>query len=99
MLNNFVVYIHYRLDNNNPFYVGEGRPRRAYANYGRNLWWKRINSKYGKKVVVIKTGLTKAEAQQLEAEIIKNLLVKDFFLQIYLNVLILSILKKDVILN
>lgn len=80
MLNNFVVYIHYRLDNNHPFYVGEGRPRRPYQKFGRNKWWKRVANKHGKKVEIIKSDLTKAEAQQLEAETIKKLIDQGFLL-------------------
>lgn len=80
MENNFVVYIHYRLDNNNPYYVGEGRPRRPYAAYGRNKFWKRITAKHGKRVEIVKTNLTKAEAQKLEAELIAKFIAEGFLL-------------------
>ena len=34
-MDDFVVYIHYTLDTNEPFYVGEGRLRRSTTNSGR----------------------------------------------------------------
>lgn len=74
MLNNFVVYIHYRLDTNTPFYVGEGRPRRPYTKCNRNQWWSNITNKHGRRVEIIKTDLTKAEAIALETELIKKLI-------------------------
>ena len=39
--NDFVVYIHVRLDNNQPFYVGKGRKYRPYDFTNRNKYWKK----------------------------------------------------------
>lgn len=40
-----VVYRHIRLDKNEPFYIGIGQNRRAYAKNGRNQIWHRIVAK------------------------------------------------------
>ena len=44
-MNNYYIYRHRRLDNNQIFYVGLGSTSnysRAYAKKGRNNWWKNI---------------------------------------------------------
>jgi hypothetical protein len=73
-MDDFVVYIHYTLDTNEPFYVGEGRLRRSTTNSGRNIFWQRVFKKHGKRVEVYKTGLTKKEAQILESQLVEKLL-------------------------
>jgi hypothetical protein len=73
-MNDFVVYIHYTLDTNEPFYVGEGKLRRSSTNSGRNIFWQRVFKKHGKKVEIYKTGLTKKEAQILESQLVEKLL-------------------------
>ena len=78
MINNFVVYIYYRLDNGNPYYVGEGRPRRPFQNSKRNPWCTNITNKHGKRVEIVKSGLTKAEALELETFYIKKLIAEGY---------------------
>lgn len=73
MEDDFVVYVHYTLETNLPFYVGEGKLRRSTTNCGRNSFWQNVFKKYGKRVEVIKTGLTKKEAQILESKTIREL--------------------------
>jgi hypothetical protein len=73
-MNDFVVYIHYTLDTNEPFYVGEGKLRRSTTNCGRNIFWQRVFKKHGKRVEVYKTNLTKREAQILESELVEKFL-------------------------
>jgi hypothetical protein len=72
-MDDFVVYIHYTLKTNLPFYVGEGKLRRSTTNCGRNIYWQRVYEKYGKRVEIVKTGLTKKDAQILESKIIREL--------------------------
>jgi hypothetical protein len=43
----FYVYIHYRLSDGVPFYVGKGCSQRDTVVWGRNSWWKRIVEKHG----------------------------------------------------
>ena len=73
-MNDFVVYIHYTLDTNEPFYVGEGKLRRSTTNCGRNIFWQRVYKKHGKRVEIYKDGLTKKEAQILESKLVEKLL-------------------------
>ena len=75
-MNDFVVYIHYTLDTNEPFYVGEGKLRRSTTNCGRNVFWQRVFKKHGKRVEIYRDGLTKKDAQILESELVRELLDK-----------------------
>jgi hypothetical protein len=69
-MNNFVVYAHY--SNNKLFYIGEGRPNRAYNKTNRNGFWKRIyNKSTDFKVVILKSNLTKQEALHYEKLLIE----------------------------
>lgn len=43
----FHVYVHSRLRNGEPFYVGKGRCGRVLTNHGRSAHWKRIVAKDG----------------------------------------------------
>jgi len=43
--NDFVVYIHTRLDKNIPFYVGKGKKYRPYDFTNRNKYWKKVYNK------------------------------------------------------
>lgn len=53
----FFVYVHSRLSNGNPFYVGKGRQGRVTTRFGRSAHWNRIVSKDGGRYinVVIET--------------------------------------------
>jgi hypothetical protein len=73
-MNDFVVYIHYTLDTNKPFYVGEGKLRRSTTNCGRNIFWQRVYKKHGKRVEIYKDGLTKKESQILESQLVAKFL-------------------------
>lgn len=69
--NNFVVYAHYTEDTNELFYIGEGRPKRAYSTANRNKHWKHKINKHGSYVVrILRSNLTKEEAQKIEKELI-----------------------------
>ncbi len=41
------VYVHYRKDDNLPFYVGKGMKRRAWSRSSRNPFWKNTANKHG----------------------------------------------------
>lgn len=69
-MNNFYVYVHRKLSNNEPFYVGKGKGRRAYEFSGRNSHWTNVKNKHGVKVEVVFDGLTEDEAYQLEIDTI-----------------------------
>lgn len=77
MSNNWYVYEHIRLDKNIVFYVGIGNKNefgRAYEfNFlKRSVFWKRIYQKTEIRVEIVKTGLNKFEASNLEKELIKK---------------------------
>lgn len=47
----FFVYVHSRLSNGNPFYVGKGRQGRVVMRHGRSDHWNRIVAKEGGRYV------------------------------------------------
>lgn len=71
-MNNFYVYIHRKKSNNEIFYVGKGKDRRAYWKSRRNQYWQNIVNKYGYIVEILKDNLTENEAFNLEMETIKE---------------------------
>jgi len=76
MENNWYVYLHIRLDKNEPFYVGIGNKKnyaRAYQTKPdrRNQIWSKIFSKTEIKIEIILDNLTKSQASEKEKEFIK----------------------------
>ena len=73
MENNKVVYIHRKATNREVFYVGMGNPKRPYhkAKLERSEFWHRIVEKHGYSVEVIRTGLTKRQAFDIEMDLIE----------------------------
>jgi hypothetical protein len=69
-MNNFYVYVHRRLSDNRPFYVGKGKGNRAYKKSGRNLRWLRTVNKHGYAVEIVFDSLEETEALQCEKDII-----------------------------
>lgn len=73
------VYLHTRLDKNEPFYVGKGsdrkgekyKYRRAFAKKGRNRYWLNIIKLTKYKVEILFDNMTTEEACQKEIELIK----------------------------
>lgn len=65
-MNNFYIYIHIKLNNGKPFYVGKGKSNRAYSIKGRNNHWRRIVEKYGYDIIIIEDNLSEKEAFELE---------------------------------
>jgi hypothetical protein len=41
------VYIHFKADTLEPFYIGKGSNRRLHARNGRSIYWKRLVAKHG----------------------------------------------------
>lgn len=74
-MNNWYVYRHIRLDNNEPFYIGIGNKSKYARAYEfkpdkRNVMWSRIFSKSEISVDIIMDGLTKEQASDKEKEFI-----------------------------
>jgi hypothetical protein len=72
-MNNFYVYIHRRLSDNTPFYVGKGSGNRAWTTSGRNPYWLAVKEKYGFKVEIVFDALTEEEAFACEVDTIKEM--------------------------
>ena len=71
-MNKFYVYVHYRLTDGKPFYVGKGCGRRAYVTSSRNAHWKSTRNKHGMRVEIVRKNLTEDEALKLEIEYISK---------------------------
>lgn len=71
-MNKYYVYIHRRLSDNQPFYVGKGSGNRAwdFVSKGRNIYWHRVRNKYGVSVELAFENLTEEEAFQCEKDTI-----------------------------
>jgi len=67
-----ILYRHIRLDTGQPFYIGIGKNlARAYQQYKRTSYWKRIIEKYNYEVEILFDDLTYEEACEKEKEFIK----------------------------
>jgi hypothetical protein len=74
----FLVYVHTRLDNGKPFYVGKGTIKRIRRSTNRNKHWKRIVDKCnGFDSIIIKGNLTEGDAFQLEKDTIAEYRLKN----------------------
>ena len=57
---------------NELFYVGEGRPNRAYSSSSRNIYWKEMVKKHNGFVVkIVEKNITKLCAGEIETKLIK----------------------------
>ena len=72
-MNDYYVYIYWRLDTNEPFYVGKGKERRWKDLCRKNPHFKNIIDKYPTIVTIEKDNLTEQEAFYWEEKIIEEL--------------------------
>ena len=72
-MNDYYVYIYWRLDTNEPFYVGKGRGNRWRRLDRNNKHFIRIINKHSIAVEIIKNNLTEKEANDIECWLINEL--------------------------
>lgn len=70
IVTDYYVYVHRRLSDNLPFYVGKGIKNRATVFHGRNSHWQRVKEKHGVKVEIVFDNLSEEEAYQCEIDTI-----------------------------
>lgn len=69
----FYVYVHKRLSDHTPFYVGKGKANRAWRHSCRSTYWKSTVRKHGYIVEIIAKELEEKEAFSLESKQISDL--------------------------
>lgn len=76
MNDQYIVYVHYLPNSTIPFYIGEGRPKRANQIANRNRYWRHKVKRYGgfESEVVVDNIEDKATAESIEANLIQLLL-------------------------
>lgn len=71
--NRYYVYIHYRLDNNKPFYVGRGCGYRATNFSGRSKKWHSIFKEFGLYFKIVQNKLSLQQSIDLEIKTISEI--------------------------
>jgi hypothetical protein len=66
----WLVYLHYRLDTGECFYIGKGTQKRAQAKDSRNSIWNRIYKKADRKVVIAQYFQDEKDALAFEVDLI-----------------------------
>lgn len=66
----FYVYAHFRATDGRLFYIGKGSGRRAWSKSSRNRHWHCVVAKHGRRVRLLRVGLSEAEAFRAEALLI-----------------------------
>lgn len=73
MTDKYYVYLHRRLTDNKPFYIGKGSGGRAYDRQSRNPYWKNTVKKHGLIVEILFDNLSETDAFQIEKDTILEL--------------------------
>ena len=73
LMNDYYVYIYYRLDTNEPFYVGMGHNNRWKVLYNRNGYFKNITNKHPTICDIVMDNLTEEQAHGIECWLINEL--------------------------
>jgi hypothetical protein len=73
IMNDYYVYLYYRLDTNEPFYVGKGKGDRWKKLESRNNHFKRVVNKFPVAVEIVRENLTNEEACGIEIYLINEL--------------------------
>jgi hypothetical protein len=73
MENVYYVYLHRRASDNNVFYVGKGKGKRAYSTEGRNERWNRTFKKHGLVVEIAFDNLSEDDAFNIEIDTITEM--------------------------
>lgn len=68
----FYLYVHFRGDTGQPFYVGKGKKERAFSKHSRSQHWKNVVNKHGFTVKIIYDNLIEEDAFIEEIKLIEH---------------------------
>lgn len=76
----YYVYLHIKATTGEPFYVGQGKNKRAYEKnkYRRSQYWINVSNKYGVDIIFLEKDLTFEESLEKEIYWIKRIGRKTF---------------------
>lgn len=69
----YYIYLHIKLTNGSPFYVGKGKDRRALCKRSRSIHWHNIVKKHGYDIIILEDDISEDEANILEKYWIKRI--------------------------
>lgn len=76
-MNKHKIYLHIRLNDGVPFYVGKGTNKRMNTKSNRNIMWNRIVSKYDYDIIILEDNLSEEESFIMEKYWINRIGRKD----------------------
>jgi hypothetical protein len=65
-MKDYYVYMHIKMDNGHPFYIGKGREDRHTKKKNRSDFWNSIVKKHGYDIILLESGLSEKEAFEKE---------------------------------
>jgi len=72
------VYIHYKADTKEPFYIGKGIKNRYRKTHGRNQYWQRVKDKHGFISEIVKRFESEKDALDYEILLIQQYTQKGY---------------------
>ena len=85
MKNDYLIYMHVKVSDGIPFYIGKGKMDRAHTKRGRSKWWYKTVNKHKFKVVILEDNLNEIVAFKKEIEYITKYGRKDLGLGSLVN--------------
>lgn len=78
MEDRFYIYLHVKLTNGEPFYVGKGsNDRSSHSGKQRSKYWNSVVKKYGYDIIILEDSLTEVESLEKEMYWIRRIGRKD----------------------
>ena len=73
----YYIYLHIKITNGEPFYVGKGKDKRCFVKNNRSSYWKNIAKKYDYDIIFLEENISEEEALVKETYWINRIGRKD----------------------